>query len=41
MLVLGVSAFYHDSAAAIVSDGEIIAASSDCPPELRDMPDDW
>ena len=26
MLVLGISAFYHDSAAAIVRDGEIIAA---------------
>lgn len=26
MLVLGISAFYHDSAAAIVGDGEIIAA---------------
>ena len=25
-IVLGVSAFYHDSAAAIVKDGEIVAA---------------
>ncbi len=29
MLVLGVSAFYHDSAVAIVSDGNIIAASQE------------
>ncbi len=26
MLVLGISAFYHDSAAALIRDGEIIAA---------------
>lgn len=29
MLVLGISAFYHDSAAAIVRDGEIIAAAQE------------
>ncbi|MCA1802886.1 MAG: carbamoyltransferase [Rhodothermaceae bacterium] len=29
MTVLGISAFYHDSAAAIVSDGEIIAAAQE------------
>src|ERR1700730_6885794 len=27
MLVLGISAFYHDSAAAVVRDGEIVAAA--------------
>ena len=27
--VLGISAFYHDSAAAIVRDGEIIAAAQE------------
>ena len=27
--VLGISAFYHDSAAAIVSDGEIVAAAQE------------
>ena len=27
--VLGISAFYHDSAAAIVVDGEIIAAAQE------------
>lgn len=29
MIVLGISAFYHDSAAAIVRDGEIIAAAQE------------
>jgi carbamoyltransferase len=29
MLVLGISAFYHDSAAAIVRDGQIIAAAQE------------
>ena len=29
MNVLGVSAFYHDSAAALVRDGEIIAAAQE------------
>ena len=29
MLVLGLSAFYHDSAAALVRDGEIIAAAQE------------
>jgi len=28
-VVLGVSAFYHDSAAALVVDGEIIAAAQE------------
>src|SRR5205085_2357580 len=27
--VLGISAFYHDSAAALISDGEIIAAAQE------------
>ena len=27
--VLGISAFYHDSAAAIVQDGEIVAAAQE------------
>lgn len=27
--ILGISAFYHDSAAAIIRDGEIIAAASE------------
>ena len=27
--VLGISAFYHDSAAAIIVDGEIIAAAQE------------
>jgi carbamoyltransferase len=27
--VLGISAFYHDSAAAIIEDGEIIAAAQE------------
>ena len=27
--VLGVSAFYHDSAAAILKDGEIVAAAQE------------
>ena len=27
--VLGISAFYHDSAAAIVRDGEIVAAAQE------------
>ena len=29
MLVLGISAFYHDSAAALVCDGEIVAAAQE------------
>lgn len=29
MVILGISAFYHDSAAAIVSDGDIIAAAQE------------
>ena len=29
MLVLGVSAFYHDSAAALVRDGGIVAAAQE------------
>ena len=29
MLILGISAFYHDSAAAIVRDGSIIAAAQE------------
>jgi carbamoyltransferase len=29
MIVLGISAFYHDSAAAIVRDGRILAAAQE------------
>src|ERR1041384_16596 len=29
MKILGISAFYHDSAAAIVRDGEIVAAAQE------------
>ena len=29
MRILGISAFYHDSAAALVEDGEIIAAAQE------------
>src|SRR6185503_485784 len=29
MIILGISAFYHDSAAAIIQDGEIIAAAQE------------
>src|SRR5262245_66670702 len=29
MRVLGISAFYHDSAAAVVEDGEVIAAAQE------------
>ena len=29
MKILGISAFYHDSAAAIIIDGEIIAAAQE------------
>ncbi len=29
MTILGISAFYHDSAAAIIQDGEIIAAAQE------------
>jgi carbamoyltransferase len=29
MLILGISAFYHDSAAALIKDGEIIAAAQE------------
>ncbi|MEE8473830.1 MAG: carbamoyltransferase N-terminal domain-containing protein, partial [Myxococcota bacterium] len=27
--VLGISAFYHDAAAALVSDGEVVAAAQE------------
>jgi carbamoyltransferase len=30
MRVLGISAFYHDSAAALIVDGEIVAAAQEC-----------
>ena len=29
MIILGLSAFYHDSAAAIVRDGDIVAAAQE------------
>ena len=29
MIILGISAFYHDSAAALINDGEIIAAAQE------------
>jgi carbamoyltransferase len=29
MNILGISAYYHDSAAALVSDGEIVAAAQE------------
>ena len=29
MNILGISAFYHDSAACLISDGEIIAAAQE------------
>ena len=29
MLVLGISAFYHDSAAALIRDGQIVAAAQE------------
>jgi carbamoyltransferase len=29
MYILGISAFYHDSAATIIKDGEIIAAAQE------------
>ena len=29
MTILGISAFYHDSAAAIIREGEIIAAAQE------------
>ena len=29
MYILGISAFYHDSAACLVKDGEIVAASQE------------
>ena len=29
MRILGISAFYHDSAAALIEDGEIIAAAQE------------
>ena len=29
MYILGISAFYHDSAACIIRDGEIIAAAQE------------
>ena len=31
MHILGVSAFYHDSAAALIEDGQIIAAAQEEP----------
>ena len=31
MYMLGISAFYHDSAACLVQDGEIIAAAQEEP----------
>lgn len=30
MIILGISAFYHDSAACILKDGEILAAALRC-----------
>ena len=29
MVILGISAFYHDSAACIIKDGKIIAAAQE------------
>ena len=29
MRILGISAFYHDSAAALIEDGEIVAAAQE------------
>ena len=29
MYILGISCFYHDSAAALIKDGEIIAAAQE------------
>ena len=29
MIILGVSAFYHDSAAALIVDGEVVAAAQE------------
>jgi carbamoyltransferase len=29
IIILGISAFYHDSAAALIIDGEIIAAAQE------------
>jgi carbamoyltransferase len=29
MVILGISAYYHDSAAALLRDGEIIAAAQE------------
>jgi carbamoyltransferase len=29
MTILGISAFYHDAAAAIIQDGEILAAAQE------------
>ena len=29
MRILGISAFYHDSAAALIQDGEIVAAAQE------------
>ena len=29
MWILGISAFYHDSAAALIDDGELIAAAQE------------
>ena len=40
MLQLGISAFYHDSAAAIVRDGEVIAAAKGAR-SSRPWPSSW
>ncbi|HEB71202.1 MAG TPA: hypothetical protein ENI77_01100, partial [Nitrospirae bacterium] len=29
MYILGISAFYHDSASALIKDGEIVAAAQE------------
>ena len=29
MIILGISAFYHDSAAAVIKDGEVVAAAQE------------
>lgn len=31
MNIVGISAFYHDSAAALVQDGEIVAGAQEAP----------
>ena len=35
--ILGISAYYHDAAAALIKDGEIIAAAQEALPESRTM----